>query len=497
MHKDNRCLHCAGDHKTHDCPTQQQHQAPTTSNHARGTGIYQDLNQFSNTSLQHSSPSQQHSQQSQSTVGITTPTLTVNNPQFQQGFQQHPPAPVPQVNQQANYQVRSQQFNQQFTQPSLPQVSPLLMPPQPFNPQVPPPYFLQYPPSNSPPAGSSDSSILVALQKQWEKQERIDRECNDMERQKEERKRMKEEREQRKEEWKRVEKRENQQQNCINKAFEKISRFNGTNPSYCFDWLEQTETLVNECEGRIYREELLVNCSTSVSKTIHALHQGATNQQIKDAVLCNHSNLRTVSHHFSTYKQLHQKPDKALQTYITRYTLYFSLTYPELEMDNPLSRMHCIHFASSPYGKLGDEMTGRFNWNLPENLQTAFEKAANFEPCIITKQSINERKVHDINHIDVTSCQDEIEINEVHVRNPNYKGKNCDPNYHQNKNKQNSSNNSSNPGNNYQNNGNQGNSYTKGNHQDKPVNVSVMLNGPVSKEQLYKIQEVLRHPSQY
>ena len=124
-------------------------------------------------------------------------------------------------------------------------------------------------------------------------------------------------------------------------------------------------------------------------------------------------------------------------------------------------------------------------------------KPQNFEPCIITKQSINERKVHDIKHIDVTSCQDEIEINEAHVRNPNYKGKNYDPNYHQNKNKQNFSNNSSNPGNNYQNNGNQGNSYTKGNDKDKPVNVSVTLNGPVSKEQLYKIQEVLRHPSQY
>ena len=86
---------------------------------------------------------------SQSTVGVTTPTLMVNNPQFQQGFQQQPPAPVPQINQQANYQVRPQQFNQQFTQPSLPQVSPLLTPPQPpntqvsqpFNPQVPPPTF--------------------------------------------------------------------------------------------------------------------------------------------------------------------------------------------------------------------------------------------------------------------------------------------------------------------------------------------------------------------
>ena len=116
-----------------------------------------------------------------------------------------------------------------------------------------------------------------------------------MERQKEERKRMQEERVQRKKERKQVEKHENQQQNWINKAFEKIPRFDGTNPSYCFDWLEQTEALGNEHQGRIYREELLLNCRTSVSKTIHALPQEATNQHIKDAVLQNHSNLRTVS----------------------------------------------------------------------------------------------------------------------------------------------------------------------------------------------------------
>ena len=122
----------------------------------------------------------------------------------------------------------------------------------------------------------------------------------------------------------------------------------------------------------------------------------------------------------------------------------------------------------------------------------------NFEPHIITKQSINERIVHDINHIDVTSGQEEIEINEAYIWNPNYKGKNYDPNYQQNKNKNNFINNNT-PGTSYQSNGNQGqgNHYTKNNHQEKPVNVSVTLNGPVSKEQLYKIQEVLRHPSQY
>ena len=150
----------------------QQHQALTTSNPASGTGIYTNHDSLSNTSPQQSSPSQPHSQQSQSTVDVTTLRLMVNNPPFQQGLQQQPPAPVPQANQQANYQVRPQQFNQQFAQPSFPQVSPLLMPPQqfnthipqPFNLQVPPPYFPQYPPSNSPSVGSSDSSILVALQ---------------------------------------------------------------------------------------------------------------------------------------------------------------------------------------------------------------------------------------------------------------------------------------------------------------------------------------------
>ena len=82
--------------------------------------------------------------------------------------------------------------------------------------------------------------------------------------------------------------------------------------------------------------------------------------------------------------QLHQKPDEALQTYNMRYASFFNLAYPELELDNPLSRMHCIHYASSLYGELGDEMTGRFNQDLLENLQTAFEKATNFEPRIIT-----------------------------------------------------------------------------------------------------------------
>ena len=168
--------------------------------------------------------------------------------------------------------------------------------------------------------------------------------------------------------------------------------------------------------------------------------------------------------------------------------------------------MHCIHYASSLYGKLRDEMTGRFNQDLPENLQTAFKKVTNFEPWIITKQSINNRKIHEVNNIDI-GHEDEVEINEAHVRNPNYKGKNYDPNYGQNRSKStNNTNNTSNHQNNttqsygsssQHNNSNPGYGYNKSNQQEKPLHVSVTLHGLVSKEQLYKIQEVLRHPSQY
>ena len=381
----NMCLQCGGDQHTTNCT---QRQSPSINASTTGTGIppHQHAPNNSRTSVNNS---QAPTTQTESTLHVRTPTLNINASPFPPNLHQAPLPPH--ANRPTNFHTNqpthtpSHTFNTQF--------------PPPFNPHVPPPDFPQYPATTSPYVHSSDSSILLTLQKQRERQEKLDMECNQIKKEKEERKRMKEEREQRKEDRKQMEKRENQQRSRINKAFEKIPRFDGTNPSYCFDCLEQTEALVHEHQGRIYREELLLNCGTSMSKTIHALPQGVTNQIIKDAVLRNHSNLRTVSQRSNAYQQMHQKPDEALQSYNTKYASFFHLAYPELELDNPLSRMHCIHYAPSLYGKLGDEMTGRLNQDLPENLQMAFEKAANLEPRIITKQSINSRKIHEINQM--------------------------------------------------------------------------------------------------
>ena len=103
--------------------------------------------------------------------------------------------------------------------------------------------------------------------------------------------------------------------------------------------------------------------------------------------------------------------------------------------------------------------------------------------------------------IDITNYDEDFEVNEAHIQNPNYKGKNYDPNY-QSKNKNNGNNNSSSNRSSHSMTGynktyNNGMSATKNTLQDKQTNVQVTLTGPVKREQLFKIQEVLRHPSQY
>ena len=189
----NKCLQCAGDHQTVNCTRQRQ--TPSTNNPASGTGtpLHQNAPSTSHTSVH--TNSQSPATHSQSTLHVQTPTLNINAPPFPPNLHQAPLPPHAQ-NRTNNYHTNQQQMHTPPTQPFNTQL------PQSFNPHVPPPYFPQYPPTNSPSAHSTDSSILLALQKQWERQERLDMEHNQKEKQKEERKRMKEEREQRKEDRK-------------------------------------------------------------------------------------------------------------------------------------------------------------------------------------------------------------------------------------------------------------------------------------------------------
>ena len=287
-------------------------------------------------------------------MNMSTPTLMVNNPLQsgpQQGQQQHPPP-----NQPAKSPVRHNQFNQQFQQPPVPQVSPLMAPPQQYNPQIPPPYFHHYPPTNSPSVDSNELMLARVFHRQIDMAERQEK-CNQE----------REGREKCREESEKCKKREANQRAHINKAFEKIGHFDGSNPNRCLPWLEQIHAMSNHY-SRDFHKELLLNSGGSITKTIHNIDIDATPEQIKDIVLHNHSNLRTPSQRFHAFNSIQQKPDEAFQTCNSRYKSHFKLAYPGITIDDDRSRTQCIQYASSLYSKLGDEMEGRFNQDLYRQL---------------------------------------------------------------------------------------------------------------------------------
>ena len=129
---ENKCLHCAGDHRSCDCLTRYQHQALPATNPVGSTGTHSPhyFPWFSNPSPQH------HSQQSQSAVGSSTPTLMVNNNPW---FQQEPQGQVtPPGQNQVNQQIRpSQPAIPQYNHFSIHQQSPIY-PSQQFSTQYPP-----------------------------------------------------------------------------------------------------------------------------------------------------------------------------------------------------------------------------------------------------------------------------------------------------------------------------------------------------------------------
>ena len=127
---------------------------------------------------------------------VGTPTLNVNAPPFPPNLHQAPLPP---------HANRPNNFYTNVPNANTPSHTFNTHVPPPFIPHVPPPYFPQYSATTSPSVHSSDFSILLALQKQWEWQEKLDMERSQMEKEKEERKRMKEEHKQRKKtknEWK-------------------------------------------------------------------------------------------------------------------------------------------------------------------------------------------------------------------------------------------------------------------------------------------------------
>ena len=218
----------------------------------------------------------------------------------------------------------------------------------------------------------------------------------------------------------------------LDKQFDKIKIFDGSNPAECHPWLEEVHALCSQT-GRPFKEMLLLCAGQAVRDFILDMAPDATDEKIKNDLITGYSDLQGLGCKQAAYDNIAQRPDEPVRSYIVRYSRLFKLlngTAPnEVRM-----RTTSMHFVNSLRGYLSSKVENRLlgmnerNYSLGDTFTVALQCELK---AIASERRHNKRNAITINNVH-TEDQDYHQLEdtqEVHVRNPNYKGKNYDPNY--------------------------------------------------------------------
>ena len=159
----------------------------------------------------------------------------------------------------------------------------------------------------------------------------------------------------------------------------------------------------------------------------------ATDEQIKNDLITGYSDLQGLGCKQAAYDNIAQRPDEPVRSYIVRYSRLFKLlngTAP----NKVRMRTTSMHFVNSLRSYLSSKVENRLlgmnerNYSLGDTFTVALQCELK---AIASERRHNKRNTITINNVN-SEDQDHTQLKdtqEVHVRNPNYKGKNYDPNY--------------------------------------------------------------------
>ena len=219
----------------------------------------------------------------------------------------------------------------------------------------------------------------------------------------------------------------------MDKQFEKVKVFDGSKPSECHPWLEEVHTLCIQT-GRPFCEMILLCADQAVRDFITDMSPEATDDQIKNDLITGYSDLQGLGCKQAAYDNIMQRPDEPLRSYIMRYSRLFKLLNGTAPNDVRM-RTTSMHFVNSLRNYLSSKVENRLlgmnekNYSLGDTFKVALE-------CEL-KATASERRHMKYNaaltnQVEIVQPQAQLqseEVSEVHVHNPNYKGKNYDPNF--------------------------------------------------------------------
>ena len=179
---------------------------------------------------------------------------------------------------------------------------------------------------------------------------------------------------------------------------------------------------------------LLLCAGQAVRDFITDMSPDATDDQIKNDLITGYSDPQGLSCKQAVYDNISQRPDEPLRSYIVRYSRLFKLlngTAP----NEVVMRTMSMHFVNSLRSYLSSKVENRLlgmnerNYSLGDTFRVALECELK---AIASERRHNKRHTITNNSIDMSEHMGHnhlVDVNEIHVRNPNYKGKNYDPNY--------------------------------------------------------------------
>ena len=219
----------------------------------------------------------------------------------------------------------------------------------------------------------------------------------------------------------------------MDKQFEKVKIFDGSKPSECHPWLEEVHTLCIQT-GRPFHEMMLLCAGQAVRDFIADMSPETTDDQIKNDLIISYSDLQGLGCKHTAYDNIMQRPDKPLRSYITRYSRLFKVLNGTTPNDVKM-RMMSMHFVNSLCNYLSSKVENRLlgmyerNYSLGDTFKVALECELKAIASERRHVKCNAGLTNQVEVIQPQALLQSEEFSEVHVRNPNYKGKNYDPNF--------------------------------------------------------------------
>ena len=163
----------------------------------------------------------------------------------------------------------------------------------------------------------------------------------------------------------------------LDKQFDKIKIFDGSNPAECHPWLEEVHALCSQT-GRPFKEMLLLCAGQAVRDFILDMAPDTTDEQIKNDLITGYSDLQGLGCKQAAYDNIAQRPEEPVRSYIVRYSRLFKL----LNGTAPNEVRMCttsMHFVNSLRSYLSSKVENRLlrmnerNYSLGDTFAVALQ----------------------------------------------------------------------------------------------------------------------------